>query len=50
MGVIQIGNIMPSKWGEQTNQGRVYDSDGLAPTLNSMQGGGQTTAYYGDKS
>lgn len=45
MEVKQLGNIMPSKWGEQTNQGRVYDADGLCPTLNTMQGG-QTTTYY----
>lgn len=41
MDVIQVGNIMPSKWGEQTNQGRVYNKYGLCPTLNTMSGGGR---------
>ena len=41
MEVIQIGNL----WGEDTEfnnktSGRVYDKDGISPTLNAMQGGG----------
>lgn len=40
MEVIQIGNL----WGEDTEfnnktSGRVYDKDGICPTLNTMQGG-----------
>lgn len=40
MEVIQIGNL----WGEDTEfnnktSGRVYDKDGISPTLNTMQGG-----------
>lgn len=40
MEVIQIGNL----WGEDTEfnnktSGRVYDKDGISPTLNAMQGG-----------
>ena len=41
--VMQIGNIMPGINRENPNQGRVYDSNGLSPTLGMMQGGGQTT-------
>ena len=42
MEVKQIGNIMPGTNRENPNQGRVYDSKGLSPTISSMQGGGQT--------
>ncbi|MBO5957511.1 MAG: DNA (cytosine-5-)-methyltransferase [Bacteroidales bacterium] len=37
--VNQIGNCCPTKSRENPNQGRVYDADGLSPTLHSMQGG-----------
>lgn len=42
MEVKQIGNL----WGENTEfdnrtSGRVYDKDGISPTLNTMQGGGK---------
>ena len=37
--VKQIGNIMPNKNRDNPNTGRVYDKNGLAPTLNCMQGG-----------
>lgn len=39
--VKQIGNVTPNNWGDNANQGRVYDTDYLAPCLNSMQGGGR---------
>lgn len=41
--VIQVGNMCPTKTRSNPNQGRVYDSDGIAPTLNCM-GGGQPRA------
>ena len=41
MEVKQIGNIMPGTNRENPNQGRVYDSAGLSPTISSMQGGGR---------
>ena len=36
----QVGNILPTKTRINPNQGRVYDTDGLSPTLNTMTGGG----------
>lgn len=40
--VNQVGNISKSKSFNGNPQiGRVYDSDGLSPTLSTMQGGGQ---------
>lgn len=35
----QIGNVCPNKNRDNPNQGRVYDKEGLSPTLNSMRGG-----------
>lgn len=37
--VIQVANIMPTRTRTNPNQGRVYDAEGLSPTLNSMNGG-----------
>lgn len=37
--VRQIGNLMPSKTRKNPNQGRLYDKEGLCPTLGAMQGG-----------
>ena len=37
--VKQIANLMPSKTRENPNQGRLYDTEGLCPTLGAMQGG-----------
>lgn len=38
--VHQIGNIVQTKsFGSNPQTGRVYDTDGLSPTLNTMQGG-----------
>lgn len=37
--VKQIGNCCPTKTRENPNQGRIYDTDGLAPSLNCMGGG-----------
>ncbi len=37
--VIQIGNCMPSATRDNPNQGRVYDQNGISPTLGCMQGG-----------
>lgn len=40
--VNQIGNISNSKsFGGNSQVGRVYGTDGIAPTLSTMQGGGQ---------
>lgn len=35
----QIGNTTPNSKRENPQTGRTYDTDGLAPTLNTMQGG-----------
>jgi len=37
--VRQISNVRPSSTRENPNQGRVYDSSGLSPTLGCMEGG-----------
>ncbi|WP_436670306.1 DNA (cytosine-5-)-methyltransferase [Lactiplantibacillus argentoratensis] len=38
----QVGNISNSKYfGGNPQVGRVYDTEGIAPTLSTMQGGGQ---------
>ena len=37
--VNQIGNILPTKSRENPNQGRVYDTGGLSPTITTMGGG-----------
>lgn len=37
--VHQIGNCCPTKTRENPNQGRIYDTEGLAPCLNQMGGG-----------
>ena len=37
--VKQIGNCCPTKTRDNPNQGRVYDTDGLSPSLNCMGGG-----------
>ena len=39
--VRQIGNVMPTATRDNPNQGRVYDTAGLAPCLNKMEGGGR---------
>lgn len=39
--VKQIGNVMPTATRDNPNQGRVYDTAGLAPCLNKMEGGGR---------
>src|SRR5699024_7147108 len=35
----QVGNTTPNPKRENPQTGRTYDTDGLAPTLNTMQGG-----------
>ena len=37
--VKQIGNVCPTKTRKNPNQGRVYDKDGIAPALTTMDGG-----------
>ena len=37
--VNQIGNLFPSSTRDNPNQGRVYDFNGISPTLNCMGGG-----------
>lgn len=39
--VKQIGNCMPTATRDNPNQGRVYDTTGIAPCLNKMDGGGK---------
>ena len=43
MEIRQLGNVMPTKKRDNPDQGRVFDVDGLCPTLNCMQGVGKTT-------
>ena len=59
-GIKFLGNIFPTKNRLNPNQGRVYDPDGLAPTLNCNGGGNrepfiligstQANAFVGDGS
>lgn len=37
--VRQIGNCCPTRTRDNPNQGRIYDTDGIAPALNCMGGG-----------
>lgn len=37
--VKQIGNVCPTKTRDNPNQGRVYDTEGIAPALTTMGGG-----------
>lgn len=39
MGIRQIGNCMVTGKRENPNQGRVYDINGLCPSLTKMDGG-----------
>ena len=38
--VRQIGNVMPTATRENPNQGRIYDTKGIAPTITDVSGGG----------
>ena len=38
--ILQVGNYMPTKTRENPNQERIYNPAGIAPCLNSMEGGG----------
>jgi DNA (cytosine-5)-methyltransferase 1 len=41
-GVIQVGNVIQTdSFGGNPERGRVYDDNGVSPTLNTMQGGGR---------
>lgn len=59
--VVQIGNCVPTQTRDNPNQGRIYASEGISPSLNCMEGGnrqpmiipkntvkGYTEAYPGD--
>ena len=35
-----IGNITPTKTRDNPNQGRVYDVNGICPTITNLSGGG----------
>lgn len=39
--VFQLGNYMKTKTRENPNQGRIYDTNGISPCLNKMDGGGR---------
>lgn len=49
MEVVQIGNILPTKTRDNPNQGRVYATSGLCPTLTNMQGGNRQPMIVEDK-
>ena len=38
--IMQVGNIVDTGNFDNPQRGRIYDPDGLAPALNTMQGGG----------
>ena len=42
--IIQVGNVCPTKTRSNPNQGRVYDPQGISPTLSCM-GGGATLSH-----
>ena len=46
--VKQIANLMPGKNRANPNQGRLYDSEGLSPTLGAMQGGNRQPFVIAD--
>lgn len=56
--VIQVGNCRPTKTRDNPNQGRIYDPEGISPTLNCCGGGNlephivigstQKNAFVGD--
>lgn len=37
----QLGNYLPTATRDNPNQGRIYSTDGIAPCLNKMDGGGR---------
>lgn len=37
--IVQVGNVCPTKTRSNPNQGRVYDPNGISPTLSCMGGG-----------
>ena len=40
----QIGNLIENTTRNNPEVGRVYDADGISPTLTNMAGGGAATA------
>lgn len=48
--VMQIGNCCPTKTRDNPNQGRIYDTNGIAPALNCMGGGNRQPCILADKS
>ena len=44
--ICQVGNFMPTKKRKNPNQGRIYDTEGIAPRLNKMDGGGKGTLCF----
>ena len=49
MEVKQLGNCMVTGKRQNPNQGRVYDFNGLCPTITNMQGGGRQPMIVEDK-
>ena len=45
--VVQIGNCCPTKTRDNPNQGRIYNTEGLAPCLNQMGGGNRQPFILG---
>ena len=39
--ILQIGNYLPTSTRGNPNQGRIYDTGGVTPCLNKMEGGGR---------
>lgn len=47
--VRQIGNCCPTKTRDNPNQGRIYDKEGLSPSLNCMGGGNRQPFVMGSR-
>lgn len=43
--IMQVGNIVDTGNFDNPQRGRIYDPDGLAPALNTMQGGGREPKF-----
>ena len=47
--VKQVGNIVTTGNFNNPQRGRIYDADGISPTLNTMQGGGREPKFIENK-
>ncbi len=47
--IIQLGNVMPTATRENPNQGRIYDTKGIAPTITDVSRGRQPMIVTGKR-